>query len=79
MKKMFRMNLSKHRSTRFVQAKDKLKSIRSPLVESHRAISSEYKIPIYEVVKKNNRINDTIPVHCRIDLKLFLIQELKLI
>ena len=66
---MFRMNLSKHRSTRFVQAKDKLKSIRSPLVESHRAISSEYKIPIYEVVKKNNRINDTIPVHCRRDLK----------
>ena len=51
------------------RARDKLKSIRSPLVDSHRAISSEYKIPIFEVVKKNNRIKDTIPVHCRIDLK----------
>ena len=59
------MNLSKHRSTRFVKEKNLLKTTRTPLLESKRPISSEYKIPLHEVVKKKNRIKDTIPVHIR--------------
>ena len=59
------MNLSKHRSTRFVMAKDRLRAVRTPLLESDRQISSEYTIPLFEVVKKKNRIKDTIPVHIR--------------
>ena len=63
------MNLSKHRSTNFVHAKDKLRAIRSPLVDSHRAISSEYPIQLFEVVKQKKVLTDNIPVHCRKSLK----------
>ena len=65
------MNLSKHRATRFVKKKNYLRAIRSPLVESNRSISSEYSIPIFEVVKKKRKIKDSIPVHIRKGSKFF--------
>lgn len=64
-KEFSRMNLEKHRATKFVRSENRLKHLRSPLLESHRNISSEYKIPLYEIVKKKNKSRDTIPVHCR--------------
>lgn len=61
----FGMNLSKHRATNYVSSKDKLRAIRSPLVESYRSISSEYRTSLHEVIQKKRRQRDTIPVHCR--------------
>ena len=57
------LNSAKHRNTTFVAASNERKHTKSPLLVSCREISSEYKIPLLEIVKKKRNMTDKIPVH----------------
>ena len=57
----FGMNISKHRTTKFVRKENLARHVRTPLLEKERVLVSEYPVQIHEVVKKKRRDVDKVP------------------
>lgn len=70
----FGMNLSKHRNTSFAKTENLNRHIRTPLLETHRELITEYPTNIHEVTKKKRADTDKVPVH----VSLFVYQLSKL-